>query len=75
MKPNPDDRSDNVQKIQNTINNTMKSIHDAEDMIKATDNSNMKADLESKNARRKEALNSMIEEIKEEALAKEKGYK
>lgn len=75
MKPNPDDRRDNVKKIQSNINCTLKNISEAEDMIKATENCNMKADLESKNTRRKEALNSMIEEIKEEANAKENNYK
>ncbi|MGG5461301.1 small acid-soluble spore protein Tlp [Clostridium sp. B9] len=75
MKPNPDDRRDNVRKIQNNIDNTMKSIYEAEDMIKATDNCNMKAELEAKNARRRDALNSMIDEIKEEAHDKENGYK
>lgn len=67
MKPNPDDRRDNVDKIQKNIDNTVKNIHEAETMINSTDNSNTRAELKAKNERREQALDSMIDEIKEEA--------
>ncbi|MEH6841909.1 small acid-soluble spore protein Tlp, partial [Priestia megaterium] len=30
-KPNPDDRSDNVEKLQTMVQNTMKNIEEAEE--------------------------------------------
>lgn len=75
MKHNPDDRRDNVEKIQKNINNTIKNIELAEEMIAKTDNENTKKDLSEKNDRRKDALNGMKREIKDEALDRENGYK
>ena len=33
MKPNPDDRRDNVEKLQVNISNTIENMHRAEEMI------------------------------------------
>ena len=75
MKVNPDDRRDNVDKIQQHINDTLDNIHKANDMIEITDDEKTKQDLKAKNERREEALNSFRNEIRDEALDKEKGYK
>ncbi|GFZ32638.1 protein Tlp [Clostridium zeae] len=75
MKINPDDRRDNVNKIQQHINDTLDNIHKANDMIEITDDEKTKQDLKAKNDRREEALNSFRNEIRDEALDKEKGYK
>ncbi|GFP77660.1 small acid-soluble spore protein Tlp [Clostridium fungisolvens] len=75
MKVNPDDRRDNVNKIQQHINDTLDNIHKANDMIEITDDEKTKQDLKAKNERREEALNSFRNEIRDEALDKEKGYK
>lgn len=75
MKSKPDDRRDNVDRIQNNISDTIKNIHRADEMIEETDDKNMKRTLNEKNHRREEALNDMREEIKDEAMDKRNGYK
>lgn len=75
MKPNPDDRRDNVDKIQNTIDNTVKNIHEAESMIDSTDNCTTKDELKAKNERREQALDSLISEIKDEACHRKNSSK
>lgn len=67
MRNKPDDRSDNVEKIQYNIGKTIQNIELAEDMIAKTDDENTKNTLEEKNDRRREALKGMREEIKDEA--------
>lgn len=67
MKNKPDDRSDNVEKIQKNIDNTIENIRLSEDMIEKTDDSNSRKDLIDKNHRREEALEGMRKEIKDEA--------
>ena len=44
-KPNPDDRSDNVERIQENIDETIHNMELAEDMIAKTDNPQTKEDL------------------------------
>ena len=66
-KPKPDDRKDNVNKIQYNIDNTIKNFRLAEDMISLTDDEKTRRDLEQKNKRRLESLDGMKEEIKDEA--------
>lgn len=66
MKPKPDDRRDNARKIKTNIENTMENIELAEDMIEAVDNPKTKQELQAKNERRKEAVEGMREELKDE---------
>ena len=65
--PKPDDRSDNVEKIQFNINQTIQNMEMAEDMLQKTDDPKMRKDLKDKNKRRDEALDGMREEIRDEA--------
>ena len=65
-KPNPDDRSDNAQRIQHNINFTLKNIEAADDMIDKTSDEKMKKALADKNERRKQALEGMRHEMKDE---------
>lgn len=74
-KPKPDDRRDNVDKIQFNIDNTIKNYELAEELIAKTDDENLKKELKEKNKRRLESLKGMREEIKDEAKDKEEGYK
>ncbi|HEX9059680.1 MAG TPA: small acid-soluble spore protein Tlp [Clostridia bacterium] len=74
-KHNPDDRSDNVEKIQRNINYTIQNIELAEEMIAKTDDEKMKKELEAKNERRRDALNEMRKEIRDEAIDRENGYR
>ncbi len=75
MKSKPDDRTDNVDRIQYNIDKTILNCELADEMIAKTDDSKMKQILEEKNERRGEALQAMRKEIKDEALDKENGYR
>jgi small, acid-soluble spore protein tlp len=67
-KPKPDDRSDNVERIQANINHTIQNMEAAEEMIEKTDDGKMKEALEEKNDRRRDALEGFRAEIRDEAL-------
>lgn len=67
MKNHPDDRRDNVEKIQNNIDNTIQNMEAAKEMIAVTDDDKTKKNLKEKNKRRDEALDSMKAEIQDEA--------
>lgn len=67
MKNNPDDRRDNVEKIQRNIDCTINNIRLAEEMTEKTSDEKAKKELEAKNERRLDALESMRHEIKDEA--------
>lgn len=74
MKPNPDNRADNVMRIQNNIDMTIDNIQRANEMIEKTPDEKMKQELIAKNERREKALNGMRREIRDEAnFAKTKG--
>lgn len=72
-KPKPDDRSDNVEKIQYIINRTIQNMELADELIAKTSDENLKQLLIEKNERRRQALDGMREEIRDEALARERG--
>lgn len=74
-KPKPDDRRDNVDKIQFNIDNTIENYNLTEKLIAKADDEEKKRELIEKNERREDALSSMRSEIKEEAAAKKNGYK
>ncbi|WP_226526830.1 small acid-soluble spore protein Tlp [Metabacillus niabensis] len=73
-KPNPDDRSDNVEKLQSMVQNTIENIEEAQDSI-AFANAEERERIEAKNLRREESINAMRNEIKDEAQAREHGYR
>jgi small acid-soluble spore protein (thioredoxin-like protein) len=75
MKNKPDDRTDNVEKIQYNIDKTISNCQLADEMIAKTDDHKMKQTLEEKNERREQALKGMREEIRDEACDRENGYK
>ena len=70
MKHNPDDRSNNVERIQCNINHTLENISKADEMIENTSDEKMKETLKAKNERREEALSGLRNEIQDEAMAK-----
>jgi len=74
MKNKPDDRRDNVDRIQYNIDKTIQNSELADEMIVETSDQNMKQTLEEKNKRRESALSNMKKEIKEESIDKENGY-
>ncbi|GAA0756024.1 MULTISPECIES: small acid-soluble spore protein Tlp [Clostridium] len=71
MKNNPDDRSDNVERIQRNINSTLENINLANEMMSKTDDQKTIKDLEERNQRREKSLKGLRKEIKDEAIANE----
>jgi small acid-soluble spore protein (thioredoxin-like protein) len=73
--PKPDDRRDNVDRIQNMIDNTIINYRETKDLMKKVDNEKERQDLADKNLRREQSLKNMKEEIRDEAIDKKNGYK
>lgn len=74
-KPKPDDRRDNVEKIQYNIDKVIENTELAEEMIATTHDEKMKQTLRDKNKRREETLENLRSEIRDEAIDRENGYK
>jgi small acid-soluble spore protein (thioredoxin-like protein) len=72
MKPKPDNRKDNVEKIQKNINHTIQNMELAEEMMEKADSPTIRQELQAKNERRRDALEGMRKEIRDEAQAREK---
>jgi small acid-soluble spore protein (thioredoxin-like protein) len=68
-KPKPDDRSDNVEKLQSMIHDTIENMEEAEESLTLTDSEEQRQQIESKNQRRRESLDSMRSEVRDEATA------
>jgi small acid-soluble spore protein (thioredoxin-like protein) len=73
QRPNPDDRSDNVEKLQDMVQNTIENIEKAHETMQVS-SPEEREKIEAKNKRREEAIAAMREEIKDEAAARENGY-
>ncbi|MEK5007626.1 small acid-soluble spore protein Tlp [Bacillus sp. FSL K6-3312] len=70
---NPDDRSDNVEKLQDMIENTLDNIDESEAaMALSTDQE--KQMIKQKNENRKMSIDAMHSEIKDEEAARKNGY-
>ncbi|MFC4557234.1 small acid-soluble spore protein Tlp [Virgibacillus kekensis] len=65
-KPKPDDRSDNVEKLQNMVQNTIENLEEAHETMKFSSGEE-KQNIVEKNKRREEAIEGMRQEIKDEA--------
>ncbi|MCQ6282183.1 small acid-soluble spore protein Tlp [Bacillus sp. EB600] len=68
-KPKPDDRSDNVEKLQEMITNTIENMEEAEESMAFTDSEEQLQQIEAKNERRRESLESFRSEVRDEARA------
>lgn len=73
-KPKPDDRSDNVEKLQDMVQNTIENIEASHETMEFA-SPEERAKIEAKNKRREESIAGMREEIKDEAAARENGFK
>ena len=71
--PKPDNRSDNVEKIQDTVNNTITNMEAAEETLAFIDGRELVA-LKEKNERRKESIDGLRKEIIDEATDRKNGY-
>lgn len=70
-KPNPDDRSDNIEKLQSMIHNTIENMEAAEESLQFTESEQQRQQIESKNERRRESIDSFRSEVKDEAQNKQ----
>ncbi|KGM46353.1 small acid-soluble spore protein Tlp [Neobacillus niacini] len=65
-KPKPDDRSDNVEKLQSMIHDTIENMEAAEESLRFTNSETQRREIEAKNERRRESIESFRAEIKDE---------
>ncbi|MBM4763444.1 small acid-soluble spore protein Tlp [Bacillus sp. B15-48] len=65
-KPKPDDRSDNVEKLQSMIHHTIENMEDAEAAMEFS-SAQDRANIEAKNERRRKSIEAFRSEIKDEA--------
>ncbi|MGV2938979.1 small acid-soluble spore protein Tlp [Mesobacillus sp. LC4] len=64
--PKPDDRSDNVEKLQSMIHHTIENMEDAEAaMVNSSPEDQQR--IKEKNERRRESIDAFRAEIKDEA--------
>jgi small acid-soluble spore protein (thioredoxin-like protein) len=63
---NPDNRTNDEERVKTTINKTMHNNEVADEIINKTNDSKLKETLREKNDRRKVALNDMKREIRDE---------
>ncbi|WP_435925177.1 small acid-soluble spore protein Tlp [Paenibacillus sp. DYY-L-2] len=66
----PDDRSDNVEKLQHSIQNTIRNFREGQDYLAEHADeisTGEKNQIEEKNAKRLDAIRGFREEVKDEA--------
>ncbi|RHW34676.1 small acid-soluble spore protein Tlp [Lysinibacillus yapensis] len=72
QQPKPDDRSNNVERLHEMIENTKNKLHEAEislEFSSAEDQQN----IQLKNERRKQSIQAMEDEIQDEMNARKNG--
>ncbi|MCZ0872600.1 small acid-soluble spore protein Tlp [Bacillus sp. AFS043905] len=72
-KHNPDNRLDNVEKIQDAIENTEENIIAANETLSFSSGEEKQA-IQDKNERRRKSIDGMKEEMQDEQEARENGY-
>lgn len=70
---NPDDRYDNVEKLQDMIENTLKNIDESEAAM-GLSTEEEKQMIKQKNENRRTSIDAMRSEIKDEEAARKSGY-
>jgi small acid-soluble spore protein (thioredoxin-like protein) len=73
--PKPDNRTDNVEKLQAHVQNTIENLEEAEDYLDehgAEINATEQNYLKQKNENRRESIASLRNEIKDEAADQQK---
>nr|WP_035507483.1 small acid-soluble spore protein Tlp [Halobacillus karajensis] len=66
QKPNPDNRADNVDRLQENVTNTIENIEASHEALQFASDEE-KRNIEKKNKRRNQSLEAMRDEIKDEA--------
>ncbi|PEC11702.1 small acid-soluble spore protein Tlp [Bacillus toyonensis] len=64
--PNPDNRNDNAEKLQEMVQNTIDNFSEAKETAELS-NEKDRAAIEAKNQRRLESIDSLKSEIKDES--------
>ncbi|KIL52960.1 small acid-soluble spore protein Tlp [Jeotgalibacillus campisalis] len=64
--PNPDNRTDNADKLKEMVQNTIGNMEAAEETMAFADGKDKKA-IEEKNKRRQDSIDAMRNEIKDES--------
>ena len=64
-RPKPDDRSDNVEKLQEMVHDTIENMDEAEERMEFAPE-HEKKQIRRKNQRREEAIEGFRDEIKDE---------
>ncbi|WP_375540678.1 small acid-soluble spore protein Tlp [Virgibacillus saliphilus] len=64
-QPKPDDRSDNAEKLQDMVQDTMQNLEEAQDTMEFSSGED-KEKIKAKNERREKAIEGMRDEIKDE---------
>ena len=73
-KPNPDDRSNNVERLQTAIENTRENIREANETLEFSSSEADNAAIQAKNERRLNSISGMEAEIEDEKQARKNGY-
>ncbi|MDQ0220492.1 small acid-soluble spore protein Tlp [Peribacillus cavernae] len=73
FKPNPDDRSDNVEKLQDMVQNTIQNIEEADDSLEIA-TGEQRQQIKQKNRRREESIEAFRNEIQDESAARTNGF-
>src|SRR5699024_2571357 len=68
-KPKPDDRRDNVDKLQHMVHDTIENIEESHETLRYS-SSKAREQIQAKNEHRREARKSMREEIKSNEYSK-----
>lgn len=68
----PDDRSNNVERIRGIIKNTEEKLHEAEISMEFADPMQSKM-VKEKNERRKQSIEALKDEMKDEMAARKNG--
>lgn len=69
-QPNQDDRSNNVERLNSMIHNTIDQIHKSQETLKNA-SSEERQKIEEKNKRREQSIAAMKEEMQDEKEARE----
>lgn len=72
QQPKPDNRNDNVEKLQDMVQNTIENIEESHETMQFA-SAEERAAIEAKNQRREESIEAMRSEIRDEAQARENG--
>lgn len=65
-KPKPDDRSDNVEKLQHMVQDTLENMEEADETMEFSSGEE-KENIKAKNQRREQAVEGMRQEISDES--------